>query len=194
MLTSAPDLQLLAQGARDGQHWYVGNALSGCRRTAGTERSDANRKARPLARHRNGADACSSSLGLQAKSTNATAPSPLAGAAYVSRPELGHRSSAAAPASCACHTLSASLQSSEQMGTHSGTQEAHVSAFGAAGSAHPPLSAVKHAKFAGKGGGGLMQCIHLHTMQCSAGWLWFDARQASPCNSCQANALAYTPT
>ncbi len=50
------------------------------------------------------------------------------------------------------------------------------------GSPLESLSAVHDAWFAGKGGGGLMQCMHLHTMQCSAGWLWFDARQGSPCN------------
>ncbi len=58
-LTSGPDLQLLAQRARDGQHWYFGNALGGCSRTMGRETSDANCKAHPLARHTNGAGACS---------------------------------------------------------------------------------------------------------------------------------------
>lgn len=89
--------------------------------------------------------------------TELASPPLAGGTAYVSRPELGKSSRAAAPASCACHTLSASVQPACVLPSSEapGCTRAHQAIISGRHSAHS-MWLCSEERLPGEGGGGHM--------------------------------------
>lgn len=87
----------------------------------------------------------------------AASPPLAGGTAYVSRPELGNSSRAAAPASCACHTLSATVQPACALPSSEapGCTRAHQAIICGWHSAHAMWLCIEW-RLSGEGGGGHM--------------------------------------